>query len=294
MLTVFRCSVILPVYLRYMVYYYILLFLVCLCGLIFLVGSSIGSFLDVVRMRASWKESTRGRSKCRDCKKDLCWYELLPVVSYVVLWGRCSYCKKSIPVYHLIAEILMGSLFVLAFLYWLSGGLLLVALVSAVSAIFLVPIVVQDIEQMEVPEHISFVFACVAFTLGFLIGGFSALLSGLLLALPFFLLWFCSRGKMMGLGDAKVAVSLGFLLSAILSPIPIYIFTFSVFIFTFWIGLIGLVLYVLYRLIAKGSFSMRRDMHMPLIPSMVAAYFLVLLTEISFLDVTVFLQYLFV
>ena len=241
----------------------------------------------MVRVRSSWKKSVRGRSKCKDCKKDLCWYELLPVISFVVLWGRCSYCKKSIPVYHLIAEIVMGSLFVFSFLYFLVGGFPVIALIAVIAGIFLVPIVVQDIEQMEVPEHISFIFACVALVLGLSLSGLSALISGILLALPFFLLWCCSGGRAMGLGDAKVAISLGLLLPSVMSAL-------SVFIFTFWIGLIGLILYVAYHLIVKGSFSMRRGMRMPLIPSMAVAYFFVLFTGTSFLDVAYTLQYLVV
>ena len=247
----------------------------------------MGSFFDVIRVRASWKKSVRGRSKCADCKKDLCWYELLPLVSYVVLWGRCSYCKKSIPIYHLLAEILMGTLFVLGFLYFLLGGSLYIAAIVLVSAIFLVPIVVQDIEQMEVSEHISLVFAYVAFAIGLLTGGVEAVLGGVLLALPFFLLWFCSGGKAMGLGDAKVAISLGFL-------VPSFIGVISVFLFTFWIGVFGLVLYVVCRLVSVGSFSLHRDMHMPLIPSMAAAYFLVLFTGVSFIDVLYAVQQMFV
>ena len=264
-----------------------LLFLICVSGLVFLLGACAGSFLDVVRIRSSWKKSVRGRSKCMDCKKALCWYELLPVASYVVLWGRCSYCKKSIPVYHLLAEVLMGSLFVLSFLYFVFGGPLYISGIVVISALFLVPIVVQDIERMEVPEHISLVFAYVAFVIGLLIGGVSAVLGGVLLALPFFLIWFCSGGKAMGLGDAKVAISLGFLLPSLLGVL-------SVFLFTFWIGVFGLVLYVCYRLVSVGSFSVRRDMHMPLVPSMVAAYFLVLFTGVSFVDVLYAMQVLFV
>lgn len=270
-----------------MTYFYFLLFLICLLGLLFLLGAGVGSFLDVVRMRSSWGKSMRGRSKCKDCKKELCWYELLPVVSYVVLWGRCSYCKKSIPVYHLVAEALMGTLFILGFLYFLYSGSLYITVLIIVSAIFLVPIVVEDIERMEVPEHISLVFAYVALGIGLLTVGVSAVLGGILLAMPFFLLWFCSKGKAMGLGDAKVAVSLGFLLPSLLSVL-------SVFLFTFWVGIFGLVLYVFYQLVTTGSFSMRRNMRMPLIPSMAIAYFLVLFTGVSFIDMVDAVQWLIV
>ena len=258
--------------------HYYLLFIGCFSGLVFLFGACVGSFMDVARVRASWKKVALGRSKCRSCKKELCWHELLPIVSYVVLWGRCYACKKSIPIYHLVAEVLMGLLFVLAFLYALIGGSLYIAVIVPLSAIFLVPIVLQDIETMEVPEHISLVFAYTAFITGVLTGGISAVLGGVLLALPFFLLWFFSSGKAMGLGDAKVAVSLGFLLPSLISVV-------SVFLFSFWIGLLVLFGFVIYQLLRKGKMTMKRGMQMPFIPCMVAAYFLVLFTQISFIDV---------
>ena len=277
------------VHFKYMQYvHYYILFLSCFSGLIFLFGACVGSFMDVTRVRASWKKVVRGRSKCQSCKKELCWYELLPIVSYVILWGRCYACKKSIPMYHLAAEVLMGLLFVTSFLYALMGGSLYIATVVFLSAIFLVPIILQDIETMEVPEHISLAFAYVAFIVGILTGGVSAVLGGVILALPFFLLWFFSSGRAMGLGDAKVAISLGFLLPSLISVV-------SVFMISFWIGLLVLLGLVIYQLLRKGKVTIRRGMHIPLIPCMAAAYFLVLFTQVSFIDVVYTLQdFLFV
>ena len=239
--------------------------------------------MDVTRVRASWKKTVRGRSKCRGCKKELCWYELLPIVSYVVLWGRCFACKKSIPRYHLFAELLMGLLFVFTFIYALMGGHPYIVAVSLLSAIFLVPIVLQDIETMEVPEHLSLVFAYIAFVVGIITGGVGAVVGGVVLALPFFLLWLFSSGKAMGLGDAKVAVSLGFLLPSLVHVV-------SVFLFTFWIGLLVLIGYILYQLVRTGKINVRRGMQIPLIPCMAAAYFLTLFTHVSFLDVVYAVQ----
>ena len=266
--------------------HYYTLFLTCFSGLVFLFGACVGSFMDVSRVRASWKKVVRGRSKCQSCKKELCWYELLPIVSYVVLWGRCYACKKSIPTYHLAAEVLMGSLFVVAFLYALMGGSLYIAVVAVLSAIFLVPIVLQDIETMEVPEHLSLVFAYVALIVGTLFGGLAAILGGVILAIPFFLLWLFSSGKAIGLGDAKVAVSLGFLLPSLIGVV-------SVFILSFWVGLVVLLGYILYQLIAKGKVTIQKGMQIPLIPCITIAYFLVLFTNISFMDVMYTIQYIF-
>ena len=282
-----RCVVPIGWYTLSMEYvHYYLLFIGSFSGLVFLFGACVGSFMDVTRVRASWKKVVRGRSKCSHCKKELCWHELLPIVSYVVLWGRCRGCKKSIPFYHLAAEILMGLLFVGAFLYAFSGGPLYITATVLLSALFLVPIVLQDIEAMEVPEHLSLAFAYVALAFGLLTGGIGAILGGIVLALPFFFLWLFSSGKAMGLGDAKVAVSLGFLLPSLISVV-------SVFILSFWVGLVVLVGCMLYQLIAKGKVTVRKGMRIPLVPCIAAAYFLVLFTGISFIDVMYALQYMF-
>ena len=180
----------------------------------------------------------------------------------------------------------MGLLFVIAFLYALMGGSVYIAGATLLSAIFLIPIVLQDIETMEVPEHISLVFAYVALIVGILTGGIGAILGGVVLAVPFFLLWLFSSGKAMGLGDAKVAVSLGFLLPSLISAV-------SVFILTFWVGLVVLLGCILYQLIAKGKVTIRKGMQIPLIPCMAVAYFLVLFTGISFIDLIYTVQYLF-
>ena len=266
------------------VHYYIL-FIGCFSGLVFLFGACVGSFMDVARVRASWKKVVQGRSKCRSCKKELCWYELLPIVSYVVLWGRCYACKKSIPIYHLIAEVVMGLLFVISFLYAFMGGAMYGAAVGLLSAIFLVPIVLQDIETMEVPEHLSLVFAYVALVVGLVTGGVGAILGGIVFALPFFLLWLLSSGKAMGLGDAKVAVSLGFLLPSLIGVV-------SVFMFSFWIGLVAVLVYAACQFVTKGKVSLRRKMRIPLVPCMAVAYFFVLFTGVSFLDVVYTVQYM--
>ena len=180
----------------------------------------------------------------------------------------------------------MGLLFVGAFLHALVGGSLYITATVLLSALFLVPIVLQDIEAMEVPEHLSLVFAYVALVFGVLTGGIGAILGGIVLALPFFLLWLFSSGKAMGLGDAKVAVSLGFLLPSLISVV-------SVFVLSFWVGLVVLLGCMLYQLVAKGKVTVRKGMRIPLIPCIAAAYFLVLFTNISFVDVMYAVQYMF-
>ena len=248
-------------------------------AVLFLFGAVIGSFIDVVRVRESWKSSLRGRSRCTNCGSALTWQMLVPIVSYIYLRGKCASCKYPIPSHHLLSEILMGLAFASSFFF---ADSLYIAGIGIISAVFLVPIVISDIEKMEVPEYFSVPFAYISLGVAIVItlqtGSIVPVLGGVLLAVPFFLIWLCSSGRAMGLGDAKVAVSLGFLL-------PVWHATISVFVFTFWISTLGLLCYVLYMKTRVRSFRLKRNTRMPLVPGMVVAYAVVLFSDVSFFNI---------
>ena len=253
--------------------------LVVLCAsvVVFFFGAAIGSFMEVVRVRCSWRSVLSGRSRCAHCKRTLTWRELIPLFSYLVQRGKCSECSCSIPRYHLASEVLTGVLFVGAFLF---SDSLMQAGIICISALFLPALVLSDSERMEVPEHLSLPFAYltlgVATTHLLYTGSVTPVLGGVVLAAPFFLLWLSSGGRAMGLGDAKVALSLGFLLPSLLSAL-------SVFLLTFWIGVAGLTLYALSQLLRRQRVQIRRSMRVPLIPSMALAFYVVLFTDFSYL-----------
>ncbi len=77
--------------------------------ILFILGSMIGSFLQVVFSRRDWY---KGRSRCDSCGYMLKWYDLIPVLSYVCIGGRCRKCKAKIRPTHLFSELLMGGTFV--------------------------------------------------------------------------------------------------------------------------------------------------------------------------------------
>ncbi len=80
----------------------------------FIFGSIIGSFLNVVLDRIDTKESfLKGRSYCPSCKKTLSWLELIPILSFFILKGRCFKCKSKIPIQYPLIESLTGFLFFL-------------------------------------------------------------------------------------------------------------------------------------------------------------------------------------
>lgn len=87
--------------------------------LLFVLGAILGSFYLVIGTRLPLKENViTGRSRCDYCKKELKWYELIPIVSYIIQLGKCRHCKKNININHLLIEVITGLLFVIGYVYY--------------------------------------------------------------------------------------------------------------------------------------------------------------------------------
>lgn len=82
----------------------------------FFIGTILGSFSKAMADRSLRRGSFWKRSYCESCKHKLSWYDLVPLFSYLQLFGRCRYCKKSIGEEYIILEIIYGIIF--AFLFW--------------------------------------------------------------------------------------------------------------------------------------------------------------------------------
>lgn len=79
--------------------------------LLFILGCCVGSFANVVFTRKDWY---KGRSRCDICGYTLRWYELVPVISFLLLGGKCRKCKTKIDTSHLISELMMGAAFLVS------------------------------------------------------------------------------------------------------------------------------------------------------------------------------------
>ena len=86
----------------------------------FVIGTILGSFVKVLADRSLNKRSFWGRSYCPKCKHQLHWYDLLPIVSYITLKGRCRYCNKKIGSEYILVEMVTGVL--VGFLFWQSAS----------------------------------------------------------------------------------------------------------------------------------------------------------------------------
>lgn len=79
--------------------------------IIFILGASVGSFLDCLTYRVYESKSIRGRSFCDQCGHTLSVKDLFPFLSYLLLWGKCRYCQKKISVEHFFIELATGVVF---------------------------------------------------------------------------------------------------------------------------------------------------------------------------------------
>lgn len=174
-------------------------------------GLIIGSFLNVVILRHGHL-SIFGRSSCPACGKTLEWFELFPVLSWLVLRGACRSCNARISIQYPLVELSTATLFALI-------GVSGLGIIETVLALFIVSlfiaIFVYDLYYTLIPDSWSYTAAFLSLLYALSVSDASLieiLFSGPLVALPLYLMWFISRGRWMGLGDAKLALALGWLL----------------------------------------------------------------------------------
>lgn len=113
------------------------------CCVFFIFGLVFGSFFNVVGYRLPKKESLLfPSSHCPNCNHELKWYELIPVLSYLIQLGKCRSCKKKISPFYMIFELITGILFLLAYLIF---GFSMKTIIAITLSSLLVIIVVSDI-----------------------------------------------------------------------------------------------------------------------------------------------------
>ena len=85
----------------------------------FVVGCCIGSFLNVVALRLQREEDfIRGHSHCVECLHELSWKDLIPVLSWIWLRGKCRYCGRDISSRYWVVEVVSGCMFMLMTGIW--------------------------------------------------------------------------------------------------------------------------------------------------------------------------------
>ncbi|MEK7460542.1 MAG: prepilin peptidase [Patescibacteria group bacterium] len=258
-------------------------------AIVFVVGTIIGSFLNVVIYRYNSGTSPfEGRSLCFSCGKSLHWYELIPILSFLMQNGRCRECGVRLSWQYPAVEIITGIVFVAVF----AQGLPPVETIY-LCAVFstLLVIGVYDLRHKIIPDGLSALFAILALVWFFgnveFANVFSypyvwTLIAGPMIFLPFWALWFVSGGRWIGLGDGKLGLGIGWFLGATLGG--------SAVLLAFWIGAAwALAAMALQKILAKvvshrfqETLSMKSEI--PFGPFLIVSVFVIYFTGANFFD----------
>ena len=172
-------------------------------------GLVIGSFLNVVIVRLPEGRSIwRPRSSCPGCGTPIAWYDNIPLLSFVLLRGRCRTCGRAIALRYPLVEAATGALFALAFLVF---GPTPDFLVAAVFLAALVAITGIDLAHQIIPDVITLPGILAGVVANLLISRVSWLesVAGIIVCGGIFLvIILASRGGMGG-GDMKLGAMLG-------------------------------------------------------------------------------------
>jgi leader peptidase (prepilin peptidase)/N-methyltransferase len=184
---------------------------------LFVFGTIIGSFLNVCIFRLPKDQDiVVKKSSCQNCKKQIFWYENIPLISYLFLLGRCSKCKKFISAQYPIVELLTGFLFFHTHLHY---GLSLETLFVVLFYIALIIIFFTDFNEYLILDIITLPMFALGIAISFFqinpfsIRIFESLIGSLVGFLILYLIrWFYLKFRGiegMGLGDAKLLLFLG-------------------------------------------------------------------------------------
>ena len=190
---------------------------------IFLLGLCTGSFLNVVIYRLPRGESIAvDRSRCPSCGKQLSWFELIPVISYLLQFGKCRTCHSRISLQYPVVELLTGAVFAVLFLNF-GATLTLVKYLFLCSLLIAISLI--DLRYYIIPNSLVITGLVGGVLLNIAardVGALSAII-GILATSGFLLLIaLLSKGGMGG-GDIKLAAVTGLFLGWPLAPFGLFL-----------------------------------------------------------------------
>jgi prepilin signal peptidase PulO-like enzyme (type II secretory pathway) len=222
-----------------------------------------------------------------NCNRELRWYELIPVFSFLVQSGKCRRCASKISHQYPLVELVTGLVFALiAFKFlpilYVSYGLYMFFVILYVFIFsLLIVISVYDLRHKIIPDRLVFIFIIISFLsifinsslLGstFILPTFWNLISGPLLSLPFVALWYFSKGRLMGLGDGKLVLGIGWMLGLSQGLVAVIV--------SFWIGTI---VSLLLMFLSKKKINMKTEI--PFAPFLIISTFIIFLFNFDILS----------
>lgn len=267
---------------------------------LFVLGLIVGSFLNVIVLRFNTGKGIGGRSHCFSCGYYLSWIELVPVLSWLFQRGRCRNCSSIFSRFYVVGELMTGIVFVGLGLRayfvggeWMSVNYVLSTLFLFIVSSILIVIFRYDLRHKIIPDSLSLVFGILGLVsifflgweqgvltlVGFHIPEWSQVLAGIIIPLPFVLLWVISRGVWIGLGDPKLMVGIGFLLGLSRG--------FSAIMLSFWIGTLCVIaLWIVGLIFKKGLLGVRKHSIMkqeiPFAPFLIVALWITIIVNLNF------------
>lgn len=202
--------------------------------ILFVLGICLGSFVSAVSWRVPRRISfVKGRSICPNCKHVITWYDNIPLLSYLILKGKCRYCGKKISLRYPAIELASAIGFIIIFLLTFKGPYVQGQTLYVVYSIFtlirnltvfviLLTIFIIDLENQIIPDSLTFFgIACVLlYSIVFNPQSIILLIfSGLAASVFLLFIYLITKGKGMGLGDVKFAVLGGMIVGLKLLPI---------------------------------------------------------------------------
>jgi len=219
--------------------------------IVFIIGTIFGSFTNVIIYRIPQKISLfHPPSSCPKCGERILWYENVPILSFLLLRGKCRACSKRIAITYPIIEILMGLLFLLIYPYtqniyhFIYFCFLLIMFIS---------IGVIDYKHFVIPDKLLIITVIVSvlyysYTQEFRI--LDNFLSSIILFASLYLLRFVSskifKKESLGMGDVKLGALLGFLMGWKAALLAIF--------FGFNLAAIVLSVLFIFRVISKSRY----------------------------------------
>ena len=196
-------------------------------------GSLWGSFANVCIYRLPENKSViTGRSSCPNCKNKIHWYDNIPLLSFILLMGKCRFCKKPINLQYFIVELISAISFVSIYYFF---GLSIAALLLLILSIFFIIIFFIDLKHFIIPNELTFPLMIIGFIKSFdpnlnqtifpnyinsLIGG---VFGYSIIWLIIFFYKKIRKKEGMGLGDAKLMAVIGFWFGWVSIPFVIFI-----------------------------------------------------------------------
>ncbi|MFZ4648763.1 MAG: prepilin peptidase [Patescibacteria group bacterium] len=214
------------------------------CLYFFALGSIFGSFFSCLAWRLHLEESTLPSSHCDFCGRRLKWFENVPVLSFLLLRGRCSSCHKKINWQYFAAELFGGILFLLAFIVFFRNPLVFEKLlfsgrgwfqfaIQLFSLAILFFVMIYDGRYYLVSLPITIGASLLLYFLHVATGiqWFAPLVSALIGGGFFFIQYFLTKGKGIGEGDIYLGILLGMIF-----PEYLHLFLLLAVIISYFIG----------------------------------------------------------